>query len=91
MVSPIDHWLRIAFGTIYWITFRGLSGFWGIGSRIPLRVLYGLTVPLVLVVPAHPLPVPVRQSFEFSMSFFIAFTYLGIIVLWYHIGWCFAT
>ena len=52
MVDPIDHWLRVLFCTISRITLRGLSGF---------------RVPPGLVVPSHPLPFPVRRSFEFSV------------------------
>ena len=69
----------------------GLPVFRGIGFRIPLRGLSGYRVPLGLLVPAHLLLVPVSRYFEFSMSFFDALTYLGLIALWYHIGWCSVT
>ena len=61
------------------------------GNWIPdsLKGLSDFLVPPVLVVPAHPLLVPVHQSFDFSVYFFVAFTYIGLIVLWYQIGWCF--
>ena len=54
-----------------------------------LKGLSGFRVTLVLVVTAHPLPVPVYRYFEFSMSFVVGFKYLGLIFLWYHIGWYF--
>ena len=69
MVNPLGHWLRVLFCTRSQIHFRGLSGSWGIGILITLRVLSNLRVPPWLVVPAHPLPVPVRGSFYFSISF----------------------
>ena len=54
------------------------------GNWIPdsLKGLSDFLVPPVLVVPAHPLLVPVHRSFEFSMSFCVDFTHLGLIVLW---------
>ena len=52
MVNPIGHWLRIPFGTRSRIPFGGLSGFRGIGFRIPLRGLSGFWFPLGMVVPA---------------------------------------
>ena len=79
MVNPLDHWIWVPFCMRSWIPLRGLSGFRGIGFQIHLRGLSGFWVPLGLVVPAHPLPVPVCQSFEFSMYFFVALTYLGLI------------
>ena len=91
VVNPLGHWLRILFGTIFRIPLRGLSVFWGIGLWIPLGVLSSFQVTPGLVVPAHPLPVPVRRSFEFSMSLFVALKNIGLIVLWCHIGWCFVT
>ena len=69
MVNPLDHWLRVLFCTRSWIPLRGFPGSWGIGFRIPLRGLSGFWVPPRLVVPTHPLRVPVRWSFEFSLSF----------------------
>ena len=87
MVEPIGHWLRIPFGNRSQIPLRGLSGFQGIGFQIPLRRLSGFRVPPGLVVPAHPLPVPVFRSFELSMYFFVTFKYLDLIVLWCQIGW----
>ena len=71
MVNPLGHWPRIPFGTRFWIPLRGLSDF-----RVTSR----------LVVTSHPLLVPVHRYFEFSMSLFGAFKYLGLIVLWFHIG-----
>ena len=53
MVKPLGHWLRILFFARSQITLRGLSGFWGIGFRITLRVLSGFQVPLVLIVPSE--------------------------------------
>ena len=91
MVNPIGHWLRIMFGGSPLIPLRGLSRFRGIGFRIHLRVLFGFRVPPGLVVPSHPLTVPVCRYFEFSMSFYVDFTYLGLIVVWCQIGWCFVT
>ena len=67
----------------------GLSGFRGIGFRIPLRGLSGVRVTPGLVVPTHPLPIPVCWYFEFSLSFVFGFKYIGLIVLWCHIGWFF--
>ena len=54
-----------------------------------LKGLSGFRVTLVLVVTAHPLPVPVYRYFQFSVSFVVGFKYLGLIFLWYHIGWYF--
>ena len=69
----------------------GLSDFQGIGSRIPLRELSGFQATPALVVPEHPITVPVCRFFEFYMSFFGGFKYLGLIVLWCLIGWFFVT
>ena len=91
MVKSLDHWLRIPFGTRFRIPLMGLSGFQGIGFRITLRGFSGFRVTPGLVVPSDPLTVPVFRSFKFSMYFFVDFKYLGIIVLWCHIGWCFVT
>ena len=71
MFNPLCHWLLIPFGTRFHIPLRGLSGLRGIGFRIQLRGLSGLRVTPVLLVLAHPLPVPVRRSFEFSMYFLL--------------------
>ena len=79
MVNPLVHWLRVLFCTRSRIPLRGLSGYWGIGFWIPLSGLSGFLVPPRLVVPAHPIPVPVRLSFEFSISFFLCFD-----ISWYH-------
>ena len=57
------------FGARLWITLRGLSRFWGIWFRIPLRGLSGFRVTPGLVVPEHPLPVPFSRSFAFSVYF----------------------
>ena len=91
MVNPIGDWLRIPFRSIFRIPLGGLSGFWGIGFRIPLRGLSSFRVTLGLVVPEHPLTVPVCCYFELSMSFVAGFKYTGRIVLWCHIGWCLVT
>ena len=79
--NPLLHCLRILFGARLQITLRGLSGFGGIGFRIPLSVSSGFQVPPVLVFPAHPLPVLVYRYFAFSIYFDVAFRYLGLIVL----------
>ena len=71
MVHPLCHWIRVLFCTRSKIPLRELSGSWGIGFWIPLRVLSGFQVPLVLVVPTHHLLFPVRRSFELSISFFL--------------------
>ena len=91
MVNPLRHWLRVPFETIFWIPLRGLSSFWGTGLWIPLSVLSGFLVNTGLLVPAHPLLVPVFSSFEFSMSFFVGLQYLGCIVLCCQIGRSFVT
>ena len=62
MVNPIGHWLQVPFCT---------------RSRIPLRGLFGFRVPPGLVVPAQPLLVPVRQSFEFYIYFCCCFDISG--------------
>ena len=90
-VNPLGHWLRIPFGTISRISLRELSGFRGIGFWIPLRRLSWSRVPPGLVIPEQPLIVPVHRYFDFYMYFVVAFTYLGLIVLWSHIGYCFVT
>ena len=69
----------------------GLSGFWNIGLRTPLRGLSIYRVTLGLVVPEQPLIVPFCRYFNFSMYFVVVFKYLGLIVLWYHIGRRFVT
>ena len=89
MVNTLNHWIRVLFGDRFRIPLRRLSGFWGIGFRVPLRGLSSFWVTPGLVVPAHPLLVPVRRYFEFSTSFFVALTYMGLIALWCHIGWRF--
>ena len=71
MVNPLGHWLWILFGTIFWITLSGLSGFRGIVFWVPLRRLCGFWVPPLLVVSAHPLLVPVLWYFDFSLSFLL--------------------
>ena len=91
MVELIVHWLWIPFGNRSLIPLRGLSGFQGIGFQIPLRRLSGFRVPPGLVVPAHPLPVPVFRSFEVSMYKFFTFTYLDLIVLCCQIEWFFVS
>ena len=65
------------FDDIYRIPLKGLSRFWEIGSCISLRVLSGFQVSPVLVFPAHPLPVPVRRYFEFSI-------FCCFYISWYH-------
>ena len=50
-VNPLNHWLRITFGTRLQINLRELSGFQGIGLYITLRGLPGFRVTLGLVVP----------------------------------------
>ena len=77
MVNTLGHWLRFPFCTSSWIPLRGLSGFRVIGFRIPLGRLSGFRVPPGLLVPAHPLLVLFCRSFEFSMSFFVAFYISG--------------
>ena len=54
MVNPLGHWIYILFGTSSLIYLHGLSRFWGIGFRIPLRILSGFWVLPVSVVPANP-------------------------------------
>ena len=76
MVNPLGHWLWVPFCTISRIPLRGLSGSWGIGLRIPLGGLSGFRVTLVLVVPKHPLTVPVLWSFDF-LIFFCCFDISG--------------
>ena len=89
MVNPPVHWLQVTLFTRSRITLRELSRSWGIVFWIPLRRLSGFQVPLGLVFPAHPLLLPGWRSFEFSISFFVALTNLGLIALWCHIGWYF--
>ena len=91
MVNPNGQWFHVPFGTRFRTPFRVLSGFRGTGFRIALTVLSGVWVTPGLLVPTHPLQVLVHWSFEFSMSFFVVFKYLGHIVLWCRIGWCFVT
>ena len=55
MVNPLGHWLQVLFCTRSWIPLRGLSGPWGIGFRIPFRVLSVFWFPPGLVVPASQL------------------------------------
>ena len=43
MVNPLGQWIHISFGSRFWILLMGLSGFQGIGFRIPLRGLSGVT------------------------------------------------
>ena len=69
----------------------GLYGLQGIGFRTPLRGLSSFRVIPGLVVPAHPFPVAVQQSFEFYTYFLVGFKNLGLIFLWCHIGWFFVT
>ena len=87
-VNPLGHWIWISFGTRLHITLMRLSSLWGIGLRIPLRGLYGFRVTPGMVAPSHLIPVPVLRFLEFSMPFVVGFKYLGLIVLWWHIG-CF--
>ena len=91
MFNPLVHCLRVPFCTRSWIPLRGLSGYWVIVFPIPFRGLSGFRVPLGLVVPAHPLPVPVRRSFEFPCIFllvwhiWVSLLYCAILggVLWH--------
>ena len=91
IVNPLVHWLRIPFGTGFRIPLIGLFSFQGIGFQFPLRGLSGFGVTPGLVVPEHPLPVTLFWSFEFYMYFVVGLKYLGIIVIWGNIGWCFVT
>ena len=75
MVNPLGHWLWVPFCARSRTALRGLSGSWGTGFRIPLRGLSGFRFPLGLVVPAHPLRVPVCRSFDFL--FFCCFEISG--------------
>ena len=89
MVNLLYHWFWFPFGTRFRITLRVLSGYQGTVFHIPLRRLSGFQVILGFVFPEHTFPVPILWSFEFSVSFFVGFKYLGHIFLWYHIGWYF--
>ena len=71
MVNTLDHWLRFPFCTISWIPLRGLSGFLGIGFRIPLRAFSGFWVPPELVFPAHPPPIPVHRFLSYLCPFLL--------------------
>ena len=91
MVNHISPRLRIRFGAGLRIPLREVSGFLVTGFRILIRGLANFLVIPGLLVPTHPPPVPVFQSFEFSMPFVVGFKHLGRIFLLCHIGWCFVT
>ena len=63
--------LRVPFCTRFRIPLRGLSGSWGIVFLISLGGLSGFRVPPGLLVPAHPLPVPVCRYFYFYLNFLL--------------------
>ena len=91
MVNHLRHWPQILFGARLRIPLMVLSSFQIIGFWITLRGLSCFRVTPGLVVPAHPLPFPVRRSVEFSMCFIVGFKYIGLVFLWCHVGWYFMT
>ena len=64
------------FGTRFRNPLMLLSVSRGTRFRIPLRGLSGLRASLELVVPAHPIPVPVCRSYDFSMFFLLVLNIL---------------
>ena len=91
MINHRDHWLRILFSNRFRISLSRLSGFQGFGFRFPLKGLSSFQVTLALVVPEHPVPVPVCRYFYFSVYFFVYFKHLCLIVLCFRIGCFFVT